>query len=176
MVQQPAWTRFLPEALVVNLATLGWLGRLPAPGTWGSAAGLVWFTVVCVPAGPIVSAILSVGILYLAFALCGEAEFRMRKVDPAEVVLDEFAAMPLVLMGSWDVLATGEAWFVFVLGFVLFRFFDIVKPLGIRSLQRFPGGIGVLLDDVAAALASLLVLQIILRLTPVMTWLAQARG
>src|SRR5690606_22713053 len=110
--------------------------------------------------------------LYLAFALCGEAEKRLAKVDPSEVNLDEFASVPLVFIGLRDVLAVGPMWFVLLLGFVLFRFFDIAKPLGIRRLQRFIGGMGVLLDDVAAALASCVVLHVVVRATPVLSWLA----
>jgi phosphatidylglycerophosphatase A len=52
----------------------------------------------------------------------------------------------------------------------LFRLFDIAKPFGIRSLQRFHGGFGVVVDDFAAALAALVVLQVITRLTPLLEW------
>jgi phosphatidylglycerophosphatase A len=172
MWRQPGWTRFLPRGLVVGLATLGPLGRLPAPGTWGSAAGAVWFVVVCWPVGWLVAGVLAALGLYLAFALCGEAEKRLAKVDPPEVNIDEFASMPLVYLGLNDVLARGPAWAVVVAGFLLFRFFDIVKPLGIRRLQRFVGGAGVLLDDVAAAAVSCVVLHVLVRFTPVLTWLA----
>ncbi len=174
MLKQPAWTRFLPTNFVVNIATLGPLGRLRAPGTWGSLAGLVWFTVVLLPLGPAGALLLSAGGLYLAFAFCGEAEARLRKVDPQEVVLDEFACIPIVLLGSWDHLLTHEAWVVFLLAFGLFRLFDIVKPFGIRDLQRFHGGLGVVLDDLAAAVASLIALQVITRLTPLLQWLGAA--
>jgi len=46
------------------------------------------------------------------------------------------------------------AWVVFLAGFALFRFFDILKPLGIGRLQELPAGWGVVMDDVAAALAA----------------------
>lgn len=173
--RQPRWPRLLPDRWVISLATLGPLGRLPAPGTWGSLAGVAWVALVCLPAGWFGSALISVIGLYLSFALCGEAEKRLARIDPPEVNLDEFASMPLVYLGLRDVLADGSAWVVFLLGFVLFRFFDIVKPLGIRRLQRFVGGMGVLLDDMAAALVSCAVLHVIVRWTPLLEW-AQGAG
>ncbi|HEX9784817.1 MAG TPA: phosphatidylglycerophosphatase A [Opitutaceae bacterium] len=171
ILKQPSWTRFAPRGLVLNVATLGPVGRFPAPGTWGSLAGLIWFTVVLMPLGPFGALLVTAGGLYLAFAFCGEAEVRMQKVDPQEVVLDEFACVPIVMLGSWDQLATPEAWVVFLLAFGLFRLFDVVKPFGIRDLQRFHGGLGVLLDDFAAAIASMVTLQILTRLTPLLEWL-----
>ncbi len=169
--RQPRWTRWLPDRWVLAVATLGPLGRLPAPGTWGSLAGVAWVAAVCEPAGFLGGACITAVGLYLSFALCGEAEKRLAKIDPPEVNIDEFASMPLVFLGLRDVLATGPAWAVYLLGFVLFRLLDIVKPFGIRGLQRFVGGMGVLLDDVAAALAACAVLQVVLRFTPLLAWL-----
>ena len=170
MWRQPRWTRWLPGRVVINIATLGPLGRLPAPGTWGSLAGIAWYAVACHPSGWLGSTIITAAGLYLAFALCGEAEKRLAKIDPPEVNLDEFASIPLVFLGLRDVFATGPVWLLLALGFALFRFFDIVKPLGIHRLQRFVGGAGVLLDDVAAALASCAVLHVAVRLTPLLEW------
>jgi phosphatidylglycerophosphatase A len=92
--------------------------------------------------------------LYLAVALCGEAEFRLGRKDPGEVILDEFVAMPLCYLGWRALPGPLPVWAVFLLGLGLFRLFDIVKPLGIRKLQDLPGGWGVVVDDVAAALAA----------------------
>jgi phosphatidylglycerophosphatase A len=170
MFEQPRWTRFLPARAVVGAATLGPVGHWRAPGTWGSVAGLLWYTVVCAPAGPVFSVVASVLFAYGAIAVCGEAEFRLGKIDPPEVVLDEFVSMPLVLLGLGDILATPEAWVAYLLAFGLFRFFDILKPAGIGRIQRLQGGAGVVLDDVAAAVASCAVLHLVLRLTPLLAW------
>jgi phosphatidylglycerophosphatase A len=170
MWNQPRWTRWLPDSVVINVATLGPLGRLPAPGTWGSLAGVAWYAIVCHPIGWLGSAIITAAGLYLAFALCGEAEKRLGRIDPPEVNLDEFVSIPLIFIGDRDVFDAGPGSLPLVLGFALFRFFYIVKPLGIRNLQRFVGGAGVLLDDVAAALAACAVLQIAVRLTPLLEW------
>jgi phosphatidylglycerophosphatase A len=169
-LRQPQWTRFLPGPLVVNVATLGPLGRLPAPGTWGSAAGLAWYLVACVPAGWMGTLAITVIGFYLGVAFCGEAEKRLGKIDPSEVILDEFTVMPLTLAGLQAYVALPRGWVLLLLAFAVFRFFDILKPLGIAKLQRFPGGWGVMLDDFAAALASCGVLNAVFWLTPLGAW------
>lgn len=158
----PRWPRVLPTGLVVNAATLGPLGRnLPAPGTWGSAAGILFFCVFFPGLGLIGNLLASALAAYLAAGLCGEAEVRMNKKDPGEVVLDEVVAMPLCFLGWSTLLRAWPAWAVLLAGFALFRVFDIWKPLGIRRLQALPGGWGVVLDDTAAALAASAVLHAI---------------
>lgn len=154
-LQQPIWPRFLSTQLVLNLARLGPVGtRLPAPGTWGAAAGLLYFTVFFYPLGTVATVLLSTLACYLAVALCGEAEFRLARKDPGEVILDEFVVMPLCFLGWHHLAGPWPQWVLFLTGFLLFRFYDILKPLGIRRLQDLPGGWGVVMDDVAAALAS----------------------
>lgn len=91
---------------------------------------------------------------YWAVGICGEAELRLGKVDPGEVILDEYVAMPLCFLGWSELTLTWPAWAVLLAGFALFRFFDILKPLGIARLQNLPSGWGVVLDDLAAALVA----------------------
>ncbi|HYP16661.1 MAG TPA: phosphatidylglycerophosphatase A [Opitutus sp.] len=154
-LQQPIWPRFLPTATVLACARLGPIGRkLPAPGTWGSVAGLLYFTVFFFPLGAIGTVIFSALGAYLAVALCGEAEFRLGRKDPGEVVLDEFVAMPLCFLGWRALPGPLPGWAVFLVGLGLFRVFDIVKPFGIKRLQSLPGGWGVVADDLVAALAA----------------------
>ena len=147
-LQQPSWPRFLPTWWVVNLATLGGAGRgLPAPGTWGSLLGLGYAAslVLCLKLGAIEVLALSAVSSYLAVAICGEAEVRLGRSDPGEIILDEFVAMPLCFLG-WSELTVGISNGVVLLaGFTLFRFFDIVKPLGISRLQRWPAGWGLVI-------------------------------
>ena len=153
---RPGWLRTWSTALVVNLATLGPLGRkLPAPGTWGSLAGVGYAAATVAWGGTWGVLAISAVAGGLAVAVCGEAEVRLGKRDPGEVVLDEFVVMPLCFLGWAGLLAGGwPAWAVLAAGFGVFRFFDILKPLGISRLQRLPGGWGVVVDDAAAALAT----------------------
>lgn len=153
---EPRWAARLPAAWVLNLATLGPLGRkLPAPGTWGSLAGLLYAMLFFRSARPEVTLVWTVLAAWLAVAICGEAERRLGRRDPGQVVLDEFVVLPIVFLGWRAVPATvWPEWVVWLLGFGLFRLFDILKPFGIARLQRWPGGWGVVADDFAAALAA----------------------
>jgi phosphatidylglycerophosphatase A len=158
-LKQPIWPRFLPTAWVVACATLGPVGRIrKAPGTWGSVAGLLYFTTLFAGRiGDIGLIFFGMAGVYFSVALCGEAEFRLGERDPGKVVLDEFVAMPLCFIG-WtrfgDVVPDNYNWAIFLTGFALFRLFDILKPFGISKLQDLPGGWGVTIDDTAAALAA----------------------
>lgn len=154
----------LPSSVVIAAATLGPLGkRLPAPGTWGSLAGLLYFAVFLQRASVGAVILTSVVLCYLAVGICGEAEVRLREKDPGKVVLDEVVVMPLCFLG-WRALVEGPGgwpvWGVLTAGFLLFRFYDILKPLGIARLQSLPGGWGVVADDAAAALAACATLHV----------------
>lgn len=151
----PRWSRALPTKMVVPAATLGPLGRkLPAPGTWGSLAGLLYFAVFFSRATLWENLLASAIGIYLAVAICGEAEVRLGEKDPGRVVLDEFIVMPLCFLGWRGASGHLPDWVLLLAGFALFRFFDILKPLGIARLQHLPGGWGVVADDVGAALAA----------------------
>lgn len=153
---EPRWPRIFSTRFVVTVATLGPLGaRLPAPGTWGSLAGLLYFVLLFRYSRWEVIFAWSVLLSYVAVAFCGDAARRLGKKDPGEVVLDEFAVLPLVFLG-WRAGYAGDLadWVVLLAGFGLFRFYDILKPLGISRLQRWPGGWGIVADDFAAALAA----------------------
>jgi phosphatidylglycerophosphatase A len=152
-------------AIVVAVATLGPVGRkLPAPGTWGSLAGLLYFAVffqrLTVAENLAASAIGAV----IASLLCGMAEVELGRTDPGEVILDEFVAMPLCFLWWPGLVHRWPVWAVLLGGFALFRFFDILKPLGIRKLQKVRGGWGVVIDDTAAALAACGALHVAVRL------------
>lgn len=161
-LKQPVWPRFLPTSTVLACATLGPVGtKLPAPGTWGSVAGLMYFTVFFAGSyGVLGTLILSAIGTYVAVAICGEAEFRMGRRDPGEVILDEFVAIPLCFLGWPHLVDPLPNWAVFLTGFALFRLFDIWKPLWIGRLQKLPGGWGVVADDLAAALVACAVMHL----------------
>lgn len=162
------WVQFLSTALVVNFATLGPLGLVKkGPGTVGSLAGIAFYAVLFHRAAPFEYLILSLLSVYLAVAFCDEAEKRLQMRDPGMIILDEFVAVPLVFLGmngSQGLIVQHGGWPVLLAGFVLFRVFDIFKPLGISKLQNLPGGLGCVIDDIAAALAACVVLHLMLLL------------
>lgn len=75
--------------------------------------------------------------------------------DSYRVVIDEVAGMWISVM-----FIPVNLWYLLI-GLVLFRFFDIVKPLGVRKMEAFKGGWGVMLDDVLAGIYANIVLQVI---------------
>ncbi len=165
VTQKKRWTRILPNKVVIGLATLGLNGKFfKAPGTIGSVFGLIFYTLLFFHV-PIESFILRAALfIYLAIAICEEAEVRLRKHDPSEIVLDEFVSVPLCFLGIEWAYVHYPVWAILLMGFGLFRFFDIVKPLGIKRLQDLKGGLGVVADDVAAALYTCITLHIVCRI------------
>lgn len=73
--------------------------------------------------------------------------------DPSRVVVDEMVGVWIPLL----VVPDGGWWYV-VAAFVLFRFFDIVKPLGVRRMERLGGGMGIMMDDILAGVYSAVLL------------------
>jgi phosphatidylglycerophosphatase A len=153
--------------MIVAIATLGPLGRLKAPGTWGSAAGVLWWALVVRLAhakGWHHEFIFDALVVLTAILLCGVAAAFIGKKDPSEVILDEFAAMPLVFLFNPYVYGGATSLVFILLGFLFFRLFDITKPFGIKALEKLPGGFGIVLDDVMAAIYANLALQAVVRL------------
>jgi phosphatidylglycerophosphatase A len=140
-----------PAALI---ATWFGAGLLPlAPGSWGSLAALPCAWVICALAGHVGLAAAAI----LAFAAgCWAAEAVARasgSKDPGFIVIDEVAAQWLVLV------AAPLDWRAYLAAFILFRVFDITKPWPARAIERrVAGGLGIMLDDVAAALYAVLLL------------------
>jgi phosphatidylglycerophosphatase A len=139
------------------LATLGPIGKkCPAPGTFGSFAGVL---AVLLLSWSIQLPLLTIGLLFIPLILvgipiCTEAEKSIGRSDPGEVIWDEFASIPLVYVGlpaSISLVNPREMLVWLVVGFIYFRIFDIIKPLGIKRIQHIGKGLGVMIDDVLAA-------------------------
>ncbi len=155
------WTGFLPTRIVKGMATLGPLGYMgKAPGTNGSLAGLFWYSAFLYPIAPFPRFLLVALFIYLAVAFCGEAEKRMFKNDPKEIVLDEFVAIPVCFLGLPPLMGPQNMWLFMIGGFLLFRFYDIFKPLGINKLQDLQGSFGIVADDLGAAVCTCLTLHL----------------
>ena len=144
-------------------------GRLkPAPGTWGSIVGLAWTALLLLPESLPCYLIGILGGAAVSVWVCGRAEKVLGEKDPGSVVLDEIVAIPVcflvpVVLGS--VLPHGNhfqasdlwtdgiwGWQRTVFVFAAFRLFDIWKPWPVRQSQSLPGGWGVTVDDLLAAL------------------------
>lgn len=155
------------DKFIVQIATLGPVGkRLPAPGTMGSIVGIV---VIAGLTGIFEIHIWTIAFLFLPLFLfgipvCSSAEKVLNQKDPSCVIWDEFCVIPyiFILIPETFGKSSGLSFFFWILlGFGIFRFFDIVKPLGINKLQRIPGGSGIMLDDLGAAFLSALVLLVV---------------
>lgn len=164
MMKNPRWARYWPDHVVTRIATIGSVGYLKAPGTWGSAVGVLLYVVVFNGISPFWELVLLAALFYFSVGICGEAEKRLKKVDPGEVIFDEIAAMPLCYFGLESYMGQSYTWMILLAGFGLFRFFDILKPLGIKKLQRYYGGFGVTIDDFAAAAVVAVILNVAVRL------------
>jgi len=144
--------------LVATFFGIGTLG--PGPGTWGSAAALlIWGGIgsAIKPAlqTPLLAAMAAIAVVFGIPAATRVATASGRK-DPGFVVIDEVA-------GQWiSLLFAPVTWKTLLLGFILFRGFDILKPPPVRQLERLPEGTGIVVDDVAAGLYVLFVMQLML--------------
>ena len=152
-MRRPSYTFMRPRAARWLALGLG-SGLSPfAPGT----AGTLWAWVAWLLAAPYLSETSRLVVIVLALAVgpwaCGRTAEALGVADHGGIVWDEIVAF-------WIVLAVLPATFSWQLaGFVVFRFFDIVKPPPIRWADtRIKGGVGVMLDDLMAAFYTLLVL------------------
>jgi phosphatidylglycerophosphatase A len=139
----------------LTLATAFGVGYIPiASGTFGSAAGLLLWAVL--PAAVTIQAV-AIVLLFVAGSWAGSvAERHFGRTDPGEVVVDEVMGMLLTLF------LTGVGWTGALVGFFLFRIFDIVKPFPARRLEHLSGGVGVMADDAMAAMYANIALRALL--------------
>ena len=132
----------------------------PGPGSWGSAATVLlwwllshWINLSWQPAATVFLAAAAVAAGIPAATLLARATGLK---DPQFVVIDEVAGQLITLV------AVPVSWKSLLLGFILFRGFDIVKPPPVRQLEHLPEGIGIVLDDVGAGFFALAIMQIAL--------------
>lgn len=130
-----------------TIATFFGVGYLsPAPGTWGSLAAMPLGVMVLVLLGWQALLALSIFTFFIGIWASDHYARKSGKKDPSEVVIDEVAGQWLTLVFVQTVL-----WQV-VAAFLLFRLFDITKPWLIRRLEKLPGGLGIMADDMLAGL------------------------
>lgn len=146
------------RSVALAIATCCGVGYAPvAPGTFGSLAGLVlWFAL---PSSLSVQAAV-IGVTFAVGAWASSvAERHFGATDPGPAVVDEVVGM-LVTMFMNPV-----GWVSVGSGFLLFRLFDVVKPYPANRLERLPRGVGVMADDLMAAVYANVALRGILALS-----------
>jgi phosphatidylglycerophosphatase A len=130
--------------VMLFIVTCGFIGYLPgAPGTYASILGCIivyFFTF---------SSVFGNVAFVCCLALCSVVCINLLKYDsedPSYIVIDEFVGMFVTMAGHKTNL------FNIIIGFILFRFFDIIKPYPIRRVEHLKGGYGVVADDVLAGI------------------------
>ena len=182
----PRSVRSLKDYLALAIATCG-VGYLPlAPGTWGSLVGIGVYAIVrgiglkvmfdAAAARPgftllhvysltlALEVIAAVGITAVGIWAASRTEKLSGVKDPGKVVVDEVAGQFIALLPVPFLI--NDAWWAAILAFVLFRFFDIVKPYPARSLESLEAGLGIMADDIVAGVYA----AILVGLAVVISW------
>ena len=147
--------------VALAIATCGGSGYVPiAPGTVGSAVGLAIFVGLRSLERPWVE-VAAVALTLVTGAWAATvAETALQSKDPGPVVIDEVLGMLVTMLLVPAGVATA------VIGFLLFRIFDILKPFPVDRLERVPRGWGIMLDDLMAGVYANLVLQALIWFRP----------
>ena len=130
-----------------------YVGNIPgAPGTWGSI--LACFLLICFP--EIFSNILVLVLLFFTGVISSSYETKITNIhDDGRIVIDEILGLFVVFIGI------PHKFWLLILGFFMFRFFDIIKPLWIADSQKLSGGWGIMTDDLLAGIVTNIILRVI---------------
>ncbi len=148
------------DSIFKFIATLGFIGYLPlAPGTFGTIFALLIF-IVLKPSAFLHLLILLI-IIPTGIISAHRAEIILHERDSRHIIIDEFCGyfFSLILIPA----SVNSA----LIAFFLFRFFDILKPFPIRTIESsLSGGIGIMADDIMAAIYTNIILQILITINP----------
>ena len=145
------------ERAVLFVATGFFVGTVPfAPGTFGSIIGLpICFLISRLDI--LIAVICTILFILFAIWMAAAAEKVLKKKDAGEIVIDELAGLIVTFIGIPFTLKN------VIIGFIIFRAFDILKPFPIRFLEnKVAGGPGIVLDDVLAGLCGNLILRLVI--------------
>lgn len=147
----------IPTLLVIVLSTFFYVGYLPfIPGTFGSAAGILLFYLI--KCNIAFYTLFTLIMVILGFSVAGRAEKIFNKKDARCIVIDEVSGMLLsFIFLPYDIKLV-------IMGFILFRILDSLKPYPASQVEKLKGGIGIMSDDIIAGLYTNLILQVVLRL------------
>ena len=138
------------------IATCFKVGYLPlAPGTWGSAFAILLWWMLLKDLNAYVFGVIIIIFLLIGIVVSNIIIDQSGNHDPSYIIIDE-------LVGQWlALLFLPEGFFNIAIAFILFRFFDIIKPWPIRLIEKVPKGLGVMSDDLTAGLITLVLIQVI---------------
>ena len=141
-----------------SIATLGPIGYLAAPGTMATLVGMpIMFGLRQLCTAPFsYEAVIIIGSFASIAIITQSLPYFSNKEDPSQIVLDELIGC---LITFWHIALTTQS---MIIGFLLFRFFDIAKPGFIKRAEQFTKGWGVVVDDVVAALCANIILRLLL--------------
>ena len=147
----PLWAR--------TISTFFGIGRLKlGPGTWASIATVVLWAAACsvIPeSNRTIAGIVAASVATLIGIPASTRIVRTTGIkDPSFVVIDEVAGQLVALI------AVPLSWKTFLVGLILFRIFDILKPFPIRQLEHLPDGIGIMMDDLGAGILALMMMHL----------------
>jgi phosphatidylglycerophosphatase A len=144
--------------ITLFIAQGAYSGRVPfAPGTAGTAIAVLLYLLVR-GLSPFLYVLFCIGVLTIGTWVAGRAEVILEKKDSPSIVIDEIAGYLIAMC------MVPQGWGFVAAGFILFRTFDIWKPWPLKRLQDLHGGVGIMLDDVGAAVYTNMVLQIVILL------------
>lgn len=151
------------DYVALGISTVG-VGYIPiAPGTWGSAVGVLIYLIIREFEVKIsseyihnnfhmdvvnnwtylINAVLLLILCLVGFWAAGRAALLFKIKDPKQVVIDEVMGQLITFL----FIPFAVSWKFILSGFLLFRLFDIWKPYPVRSLEDLPGGLGICMDD-----------------------------
>lgn len=138
---------------IASFLGIGYIGKGAGTAAAAIAVSVLLFIYSIKVIPPYVLPILSVFIVLLGTWSCSKL-IELWGKDPQKVVIDEVAGIMISLI------YIPVSWPLFLAGLVLFRIFDIFKPLGIRKMEKLPGGWGIMADDILAGIYTNILLQI----------------
>ncbi|MCM8781417.1 MAG: phosphatidylglycerophosphatase A [Candidatus Omnitrophica bacterium] len=153
---------YLNRTFIKTVATFFYIGYFPyMPGTFASLVGMVLYYFI--KDEPFIYGLVTLFLIALGFLAIGKAEELFKDKDPACIVIDEVSSLLLVFL----FIPYSVKWAI--LGFLLFRLFDALKPYPIYRFQYLKGSLGVMCDDIVAAIYANITLQFIFRLASFIT-------
>jgi phosphatidylglycerophosphatase A len=143
--------------LIKLISTGFYAGYMPfAPGTTGSLLGVLIY--ILLYKYPFAFVLVTLILFTAGFMSCAKAEWVFNEKDSKKIVIDEIASMCLVFI------FIKPDWLMLAAGFLLFRFFDIVKPFPAKTVEKLSGSKAVMLDDMVAAVYTVVLLFALSRL------------